>query len=571
MKRTRSEMPLFETLEPRLFLSASSAPTAALGPCMAGPGAAIVDVDLHEGPRLDDGSPLARLLDKAVDRLRGGQHHGEEDGGPIRSVRFGRDGTASASGAVNPAGDIDIQTFVAPKSGTLSITLSQPGRSGKLAGQLTVYDSRGNSIATAAGRAGGSVTVSVDVLKGDRYYVRVSGQGDTRGAYAVKYCLTPLTPDLAPIAHDDSYSLSEDVPLAVTAGGVLANDADPEGKALSASLVSGTEHGSLTFNPDGTFTYIPAADFSGADSFTYKASDGKNDSNVATVTLTVQAVNDAPVAKDDAYAVDEDQSLVITDLLANDFDVDGDPLQAVLATGPAHGTLAVNLDGSLIYTPDADFNGVDSFTYMASDGLLESNLATVTVTVRPVNDAPVAAPDAYEVQQNTGLSMPVLANDSDVDGDMLRAVVLEGASHGVLEYNPDGSLMYSPADDYTGADSFTYRAFDGQAYSDPVTVTLNVVPVKLAFDDAFTMTAGTTLIVGQPGVLANDVLATGWELACLNSGPQNGRLLSFDPFGGFKYQPNAGFTGTDTFTYMVNDGARYSNIATVTITVLPVA
>jgi hypothetical protein len=140
-----------------------------------------------------------------------------------------------------------------------------------------------------------------------------------------------------------------------------------------------------------------------------------------------------------------------------------------------------------------------------------------------------------------------------------------------LEYNPDGSLMYSPADDYTGADSFTYRAFDGQAYSDPVTVTLNVVPVKLAFDDAFTMTAGTTLIVGQPGVLANDVLATGWELACLNSGPQNGRLLSFDPFGGFKYQPNAGFTGTDTFTYMVNDGARYSNIATVTITVLPVA
>jgi VCBS repeat-containing protein len=571
MEHTRSEMPLFETLEPRLFLSASPAPMAALGPCMAGPGAAIIDVDLHEGPRLDGGSPLARLLDQAVNRLRGGERHGEEDGRPIRSVRFRRDGTASVSGAINPAGDIDIQTFVAPKSGTLSITLSQPGRNGKLAGQLTVYDSRGNSITTAAGRAGGSVTVSVDVLKGERYYVRASGQGNTRGAYAVKYCLTPLKPDLAPIARDDSYSLNEDAALAVTAGGVLANDADPEGKALSASLVSGTEHGSLTFNSDGIFTYVPAADFNGVDSFTYKASDGKNASNVATVTLTVQAVNDAPVAKDDAYAVDEDQSLVITDLLANDFDVDGDPLQAVLATGPAHGTLAVNFDGSLIYTPDADFNGVDSFTCKASDGLLESNMATVTITVRPVNDAPVARPDAYEVDQNTTLSMPVLANDSDVDGDMLRAVVLEGASHGVLEYEPDGSLAYTPAADYTGADSFTYRAFDGQAYSDPVTVTLNVVPVKLAFDDAFTMTAGTTLTVGLPGVLANDVLATGWEVAFLNSRPQNGNLLSFNVFGGFKYKPNTGFTGTDTFTYMVNDGTRYSNIATVTITVLPVA
>jgi len=571
MEHTRSEMPLFETLEPRLLLSASPAPMAALGPCMGGQGAAIIDVGFHEGSRLDNGSPLARLLDQAIDRLRGGDRHGEEDCGPIRSVRFARDGTASASGAINPAGDIDIQTFVAPKSGTLSITLSQPGRNGKLAGLLTVYDSKGNSIATAAGRAGGSVTVSVNVLKGERYYVRTSGQGNTRGAYDVKYCLTPLKPNLAPLARGDSYSLSEDAALAVTAGGVLANDADPEGKALSASLVSGTQHGSLTFNPDGTFTYVPAADFSGADSFTYTASDGANASKAATVTLTVQAVNDAPVAGDDAYAVDEDQPLAITGLLANDFDVDGDPLQAVLATGPAHGTLAAGADGSLLYTPDADFSGTDSFTYKATDGLLESAVATVTVTVRPVNDAPVARPDAYEVQQNTSLTMPVAANDSDVDGDVPRAVVLEGASHGMLEYEPDGSLVYTPAPDYTGADSFTYRAFDGQAYSDPVTVTLNVAAVKLAFDDAFTMTAGTTLTVAQPGVLANDVLATGWEIAFLNSGPQNGKLVSFDPFGGFKYQPSAGFTGADTFTYMVNDGARYSNIATVTITVLPVA
>src|SRR5262249_53333314 len=157
---------------------------------------------------------------------------------------------------------------------------------------------------------------------------------------------------------------------------------------LTAVLVAGPAHGTLALDPGGSFTYVPAMNFNGTDSFTYRAHDGTLGSGVATVSLLVGSANGAPVAADDRYGVDEDGALVVAaaGVLGNDGDVDGDPLTAQLVAGPAHGTLALNADGSFTYVPNPNFNGTDSFRYQANDGRLDSDVAAVTITVRPVND-----------------------------------------------------------------------------------------------------------------------------------------------------------------------------------------
>jgi hypothetical protein len=205
-----------------------------------------------------------------------------------------------------------------------------------------------------------------------------------------------------PVAHDNGYSTNEDTVLNVAAPGVLGNDTDADGDTLSAVLVSGPAHGTLTFNTLGSFTYIPNADFFGSDSFTYKANDGIDDSNVATVGIAVLAVNDGPVAIDDAYSTVENTALNVPapGVLGNDSDVDGDALAAALVSGPANGTLVLGGDGSFSYTPNMHFSGSDSFSYQACDSGLFCSTATVTITVAdsspgngPPSDPGGAVPD----------------------------------------------------------------------------------------------------------------------------------------------------------------------------------
>src|SRR5207248_2995406 len=143
--------------------------------------------------------------------------------------------------------------------------------------------------------------------------------------------------------------------------------------------------------------------------------------------------------------------------LGNDTDVDGNALTAVLATTTTHGTLTLNANGSFSYAPAANFNGSDSFTYRANDGTADSSPATVTITVTSVNDAPVALPDSFNTSEDVAVSGNVLANDSDVDGNALTAVMLTGTTHGTLALNPNGSFTYTPAANFNGSDSFTYK------------------------------------------------------------------------------------------------------------------
>ncbi|QOV89384.1 tandem-95 repeat protein [Humisphaera borealis] len=382
----------------------------------------------------------------------------------------------------------------------------------------------------------------------------------------------------APTAGNDSYSTSEDTTLTVTPPGVLSNDSDIEGSALTVTLVDAPTHGTVSLNTDGSFSYTPAENYNGPDSFTYRASDGTASSNLATVTLSIAAVNDAPVAADDVYATAEDQPLNISapGLLSNDSDADGDPLTAGIVTGPVHGTITLNADGSFTYTPAANYNGPDSFTYRASDGTVSSNLATVTLGVTAVNDAPVAADDVYTTAEDQPLNISapgLLSNDSDADGDPLTAGIVTGPAHGTVSLNADGSFTYTPAANYNGPDSFTYRASDGTLSSSAATVSLTVSAVNdtpVAGNDAYSVAQGATLTVSAPGLLGNDSDTDGDLLNAVQvTGPAHGTLV-LNASGSFVYTPSAGYSGTDSFTYSAIDGTAASAAATVTIVVTPV-
>ena len=388
------------------------------------------------------------------------------------------------------------------------------------------------------------------------------------GAYSNVATVTLAVNDV-PAAVDDTCETDEDTDCT---GNVLANDKDVLGDPLVAALVDGASHGSLSLDADGSFVYTPDSGFSGDDTFTYKANDGRVDSNVATVTVTVSPTNDAPDALDDSCSTDEDTGC-IGNVLVNDSDPDGDSLSAAVVDGPSHGSLTLSSDGSFTFTPDANYNGSDSFTYKANDGQADSNVATVSLSVISVNDAPVASDDSYSTDEDTPLTISepgVLANDSDVEGDSLASGTIAGPSHGSLSLVADGSFVYTPDSGFSGADSFTYQANDGQLNSNVATVRVTVNAVNsapVAADDSYSTDADSPLVVGGAGVLDNDNDPDGDSLsAILVDGPSHGSL-SLNADGSFSYTPDVDYDGQDSFTYRANDGQVDSNVTTVQIEV----
>ena len=292
------------------------------------------------------------------------------------------------------------------------------------------------------------------------------GNGGTDTA-TVTITVTGVNDD--PVADNDAYDVTEDSSVS---GNVIADtygqDSDIDGDSLTATLVSGPAHGTLTeFNADGSFTYVAddphwdtLAEGATEDvTFTYEISDAHGGTDTATVTITVTGVNDDPVAADDAYNVTEDSSVtgnVITDTAGLDSDIDGDSLTATLASGPTYGTLTdFNSDGCFTYVADdphwdtlAEGATEDvTFTYEISDGHGGTDTATVTITVTGTNDDPVAGDDAYDVTEDSSVSGNVITDtaglDSDVDGDSLTATLVTGPAYGTLtEFNSDGSFAY---------------------------------------------------------------------------------------------------------------------------------
>ena len=253
------------------------------------------------------------------------------------------------------------------------------------------------------------------------------------GALDSKTATVTIHINSAPTAANDAWTINEDQTLTKdAASGLLANDSDLNGDKMTAVKVTDPAHGVLTFNSDGSFTYVPTANYHGSDSFTYKVNDGSADSDPATVTFTIDSVNDAPVAVVNTYTVDEDATLTknaADGVLTNDTDADSDTLTAVLVDNVAHGALTLNSNGSFTYTPTANYHGTDTFTYKAYDGTEYSAIVAVTLTVNSVDDAGKGEADAYTTAEDTTLTVlapqGVLINDSDIDNETLVATVVD--------------------------------------------------------------------------------------------------------------------------------------------------
>jgi VCBS repeat-containing protein len=396
---------------------------------------------------------------------------------------------------------------------------------------------------------------------------------------------TPVFPeapddvDGLPVADDQAVSTPEDTMVVIH-----LTASDPDEDPLTWAIVSGPTNGVLNGNPP-TLNYTPNPNFHGNDSFTFKVNDAEGESNLATVSITVTAVNDVPLAVADLYDAAADVVMVVnaaSGVLANDSDPDSSSLTAVLISTAAHGVLLLRADGGFTYNPDDGYSGVDTFTYMASDGSALSEIASVTISVNILgNTPPVAVANTYEVETGSTLTVDaasgVLANDSDADGDPLTAqLVGETTPYGTLTLNPDGSFVYTPNAGYVGADHFVYQAFDGQDVSIPVMVTINVNALNntapIAVADVYQMQTGTTLTVDAlSGVLANDSDTDGDTLTAQLVGVITVHgTLTFNADGSFVYTPSLGYMGEDQFVYQAFDGLVASAPVLVTIQVDPV-
>ena len=374
--------------------------------------------------------------------------------------------------------------------------------------------------------------------------------------------------NVAPVATVDSYSTNEDEALIIGATGVLLNDTDADGDPLTAVVVSGVQHGTLALNSmNGSFSYTPNANYNGADSFTYKANDGPADSNVATVSLTVTPVNDAPVASNDGYATNEDTVLTVdaaAGVLINDTDADNDPLTAALVSGVQHGMLALNANGSFSYTPDANYNGPDSFTYKAFDGSANSDVTTVSITVDPVNDVAT-------------FTIGSGGNFDTITAALALGLVHPGDTLALLPgYNTENAIV-----------SVENLTFNGDASNTGIALTLSggIVAVTLAgtapiavtgnpSDNSITGNDASNVIAGGPGndsinggagadiiyYTVGDFFAPGDGIDTINGGADHDTLsifgTPFDTFYGNSFHDIIkGFGGSNHLTTVVVDGA----------------
>jgi VCBS repeat-containing protein len=369
-----------------------------------------------------------------------------------------------------------------------------------------------------------------------------------------------------PLAIDDLYSVREGEMLDIPASGILTNDVDSPGSLLTTILISNTEHGSLSLNTDGSFNYIHDGSETSGDSFTYKASDGVKDSNVALVSIVINPTNDQPMAEDDSAATDEDEPVII-DVLSNDSDPDGDTLSVDWVTQPSNGTASKN-GSDVTYMPDPDFNGVDTFTYTASDGSGGAATATVTVSVATVNDPPLAQDDSSSTEEDTPVTILVLSNDSDPDGDDLSVGGVTQPANGTASNNGN-NVTYIPDTNFNGVDTFTYTASDGDGTSASAMVTVAVAMVNdppVAQDDSTATNEDTPVTIR---ILANDTDPDGDNLVIESSTqPLHGATARSGT--NIIYTPAPTFNGADTFTYTIADGNGGTAMATVRVAVMAV-
>ena len=387
----------------------------------------------------------------------------------------------------------------------------------------------------------------------------------------------------APATADVAVSGDEDGKIG---GAVVSSDID--GDTLTHSLDSGPSLGSVVVNADGTFTYTPGAGLqslpaggSATDSFTVLVDDGNGGATISTVTVTINGLNDAPVTADIAVSGDEDSKIGGTVVST---DPDGDTLTHTLGTGPALGSVAVNADGTFVYTPGAGLQSLpaggsatDSFTVLVDDGNGGKAASTVTVTINGLNDAPVTADVAVNGDEDSKIGGIVVS--TDIDGDTLTHSLDSGPALGSVVVNADGTFTYTPGPGLqslpaggTATDSFTVLVDDGNGGKATSTVTVTVG----GLNDA-PATADVAVSGDEDSKIGGAVVSTDIDgdilTHSLDSGPALGSVV-VNADGTFVYTPGAGLqalpaggSATDSFTVLVDDGNGGKATSTVTVTI----
>jgi hypothetical protein len=366
----------------------------------------------------------------------------------------------------------------------------------------------------------------------------------------------------APLCVDANFTTPRGTPLADALGCT-----DVNGDELSYTLVAGPAQGTLELAEDGSFDYTPADGFTGEASFTFRASDGELESDVATATIAVTEPNAAPVCADVEAVTDEDEPVEIELDCA---DGDGDALVHELTAEPEHGTLERLSEGRYRYTPDAGRSGDDAFAYRASDGTALATAAAARITVRPVNDAPVCK--ALAIQTDAGVAGEVAPDCSDADGDALTFEIAGQGAKGVASVSA-GKLRFVPAAGKSGADAFGYRARDGEAASATAEVSVTIAPppppanaAPVAHDDEVAAQQDVPLSIPVATLLANDTDADGDALTVAAvDGAEHGTAARDG--AAVRFTPTPGFHGAARFRYEVSDGRGGAHAAAVTVRV----
>ena len=379
-----------------------------------------------------------------------------------------------------------------------------------------------------------------------------------------------------PVAVDDTATTAEDTNATITAATLVANDTDDEGQTLSVTAVSGATNGTVSLTA-GTITFIPGGNFNGTAGFDYTVTDGAG-TDTGHVTVTVTPVNDTPVANAQSQTTAEDTPIILT-LTATDVDLPAQTLVFSVVTGPTAGTLGTitqvtATSATVTYTPTLNSTAADSFTFRVNDGTIDSAPATVSITVTPVNDPPVASGQA--VMTNEDVPLTITLTGSDTEGSALTFAVVTGPTAGALgtitQLTPtSASVTYTPTLNSTTDDSFTFRVTDtGTANSAPATVSIDVVPV----DDP-PVAAAQSVSTDEDTALQITLSATDVDTANLTfaiaTGPTAGTLGTITQLtpttARVTYTPTLNSTAADSFTFRANDGNSDSAPATISITV----
>jgi len=382
-----------------------------------------------------------------------------------------------------------------------------------------------------------------------------------------------------PVAQDDVNNTIVDTPVT---GNVIPNDSDPDGDPLTVitTPVSGPNNGTVVINPDGTYTYTPDPGFIGTDTFEYEVCDSKGDCDQAIVTIDVIGIdingNNPPIATNDATTTPVNTPIDIV-ILSNDSEPDGDNIVGpILQSSPSNGSVAINPDGSVTYTPNTGFTGTDEFIYQICDpfGLCDDAVVTIDVYDSPqgANNPPSPIDDLEITPINTPVSGDASVNDTEPDGDNTTYTQVTQPTNGTVVFNPDGTFTYTPDPGYVGPDEFVYSVCDDgtPVLCDEATVHITVIPENqppVAQDDVNTTPVDTPV---DGDVVTNDEDPEGGPLTVNTtplSGPDNGAVV-LNPDGTYTYTPDPGFSGTDTFEYEVCDAEGLCDTAIATIEII---